>query len=59
MIVECKEMNVDLSKKVLDQVLRYNITLQVPYLVITNGSFCIAFKCVNNELKELTELPYF
>ncbi len=59
MIIECKEMNVDLSKKVLDQVLRYNITLQVPYLVITNGSFCIAFKCVNNELKELTELPTF
>ena len=57
MIIECKEMKVDLSKHVLDQVLRYNITMQVPYLVITNGSYCRAFKCVNNQLEELTELP--
>ena len=57
MIIECKEMNVDLSKQVLDQVLRYNITMQVPYLVITNGSYCMAFKCVNNQLKEINELP--
>jgi len=57
MIVECKEMNVELNKQVLDQVLRYNITMQVPYLVITNGSYCMAFQCVNNDLKVLTELP--
>jgi hypothetical protein len=57
MIIECKEMNVDLSKNVLDQVLRYNITMQVPYLVITNGSYCMAFQCINNNLKELGEMP--
>jgi hypothetical protein len=57
MIIECKEMNVGLNKQVLDQVLRYNITLKVPYVVITNGSHCIAFECVNNQLKEQSELP--
>jgi hypothetical protein len=57
MIIECKEMTVELDKKVLDQILRYNITLQVPYLVITNGSYCRAFKCSNNQLSELSELP--
>ncbi len=57
MIIECKEMNVDLSKQVLHQVLRYNITMQVPYLVITNGSYCMAFQCINNQLKDLVELP--
>ena len=57
MIIECKEMNVELNKQVLDQVLRYNITMQVPYLVITNGSYCMAFQCINNELLELTALP--
>jgi hypothetical protein len=57
MIIECKEMAVELDKKVLDQILRYNITLQVPYLIITNGSHCMAFECKNNQLKELTELP--
>ena len=57
MIIECKEMNVELSKQVLDQVLRYNIAMQVPYLVITNGSYCMAFQCINNKLKDLVELP--
>ncbi len=57
MIVECKEMNVELTKQVLDQVLRYNITMQVPYLVITNGSYCMAFQCINNDLSELSALP--
>ena len=57
MIIECKEMNVELSKQVLDQVLRYNIALQVPYLVITNGSYCMAFQCIDNKLIELNALP--
>ena len=57
MIIECKEMNVELSKQVLDQVLRYNIAMQVPYLVITNGSYCMAFQCSDNKLTELDELP--
>lgn len=57
MIVECKEMKVDLNQSVLNQVLRYNITLRVPFLVITNGSYCHAFTGVNNDIEELTILP--
>jgi hypothetical protein len=57
MIVECKEMNVELNSKVLDQALRYNSALQVPYLIITNGSYCRAFECVAGGLQELTAIP--
>lgn len=57
MIIECKEMNVALDKTVLDQVLRYNMVLQVPYLVITNGSHCYAFFNDKGQLVELNELP--
>ena len=57
MIIECKEMNVALDKKVLDQVIRYNMTLQVPYLVITNGSYCMAMTFKNDEMIEIDELP--
>ena len=57
MVIECKEMNVELNRLVLDQVLRYNITMQVPYLVITNGSYCMAFECAGKELKALVALP--
>ncbi|MBL0355858.1 MAG: type I restriction enzyme HsdR N-terminal domain-containing protein [Chitinophagaceae bacterium] len=59
MIVECKEMSVALDKKVLDQVLRYNISLQVPYLVITNGSYCYAFSALNGVMAALEVLPTF
>ncbi len=44
MMVECKAMNIDLKEEVLNQVLRYNITVPVQYLVITNGTYCMAFK---------------
>lgn len=57
MIIECKEMSGVLNKKVLEQVLRYNISLQVPYLVITNGSYCYAFAVANNKLEEIDDLP--
>lgn len=57
MIIECKEMGVPLDKKVLDQVLRYNITLNVPYLVITNGNFCMALAVTTGDFTEIDELP--
>lgn len=57
MIIECKEMNVVLDASVLNQVLRYNQVLKVPFLVITNGRNTVAYSTVNNELVELLELP--
>jgi len=57
MIVECKEMNVALNRQVLDQVLRYNISLQVPYLVLTNGTHCMAFHLKDGKVQELDALP--
>jgi hypothetical protein len=57
MIIECKEMNVKLDKAVLDQVLRYNITLHVPYLVVTNGSYCMALHVKDNAMTEIDSLP--
>ena len=59
MIVECKEMNVPLDKTVLDQVLRYNITLRVPYLVITNGNYCMAMLLKDNTMAAIDTLPDF
>ena len=57
MVIECKEMNAPLNKAVLDQSLRYNITLQVRYIVITNGTYCYVFENNNGQLVELTALP--
>ena len=57
MIIECKEMSVALNTKVLEQVLRYNVALQVPYLVITNGSYCYAFEIADGHMKAIDKLP--
>ena len=59
MIVECKEMQVALTGAVLNQALRYNITLKVPYIVITNGSFCYGFALNSGGLLELNDLPEY
>ena len=58
-LIECKEMNVVLDESVLNQVLRYNINLQVPYLVITNGSYCYAFTNMQQQLQKIDVLPDF
>jgi hypothetical protein len=37
MIIECKEMEVTLSEKTILQILNYNQSLDVAFLIITNG----------------------
>ena len=59
MIIECKEMNVILSEKALEQVLRYHITLGAKYLVITNGSYCFGFRKENEQFTEVNDFPQF
>lgn len=56
-IIECKEMNVQLTEPVLHQVLRYNTHIQAPYIVITNGSYCHAFEKVNDAFREIDKIP--
>ncbi len=57
MVIECKEMQVNLNEKVLDQILRYNMALNVPYLVITNGVYCFAFSRLDGSFRYLDKLP--
>ncbi|HSB91730.1 MAG TPA: type I restriction enzyme HsdR N-terminal domain-containing protein [Flavitalea sp.] len=59
MMVECKSMNVKLDSKVLEQVLRYNISIPVRFLVITNGHACYGFDRSAGRLEELEKLPVF
>jgi hypothetical protein len=57
MLVECKAPEVALNEHVLEQVLRYNISVPVEYIVITNGENTVAWKKDEGELKLLEELP--
>lgn len=57
MIVECKEMNVPLNDIVLRQALTYNISIPVPYLVITNGLTAYVYKRQHGALQPQTAVP--
>ena len=57
MIIECKEPNVPLSEKTLEQILRYHLAIPVPYLCLTNGNNVYLFEKINNNFKEIGEFP--
>ena len=59
MIIECKEMKVDLSEKTLKQILHYQSKLQSKYLIITNGSYCFGFKKTDSRFIEIDEFPAY
>jgi hypothetical protein len=59
MIIECKEMNVSLSQKTLEQILRYHISLSANYLIITNGIYCFGFVKKDNQFIETDVFPEY
>lgn len=57
MLVECKAPQVALSEDVLQQVLRYNVSVPVKYIVITNGEATVAWKKEAEKMDLLSSLP--
>jgi hypothetical protein len=57
LMVECKSKDVQLDKKVLSQVLHYNIAVPVQYLIITNGHYCYGYHRNGIDLPEMEVLP--
>ena len=58
-LIECKASDVPLSAAVFDQLMRYQLQVQVPYLIITNGGTTRGWFRVNNTLQELSDWPPF
>jgi hypothetical protein len=59
LIVECKSLDVQLSEEVLEQALRYNIAVPVPYIIITNGHYCAGFVKQDGKLQQMDTLPQY
>ena len=61
MLVECKAAEVEITQAVFDQAARYNITMRVPYLVVTNGVRLLAARInfKENKIEMLQSMPYF
>jgi hypothetical protein len=56
-LIECKSMNEPLNGAVLDQVLRYSVTVPAGYIAITNGIYCYVFMRGTTEWVTMHEFP--
>ncbi len=60
-LVECKSPEVEIDDTVFEQIARYNLTLQVPYLVVTNGitTYCCKMNLSEKSWIFLNDIPIF
>ncbi|MCB0480592.1 MAG: type I restriction enzyme HsdR N-terminal domain-containing protein [Flavobacteriales bacterium] len=56
LLVECKRPTVKITERVFEQIARYNMTLKVPFIAVTNGLTHIYCK-VNHKEKGYTFIP--
>ncbi len=58
-LIECKQPEVSITQKVMEQASLYNLVLKVPYLVLTNGSqhFVVQLQLETGEHQWLNDLP--
>lgn len=59
LIVECKELNTPINDAVTKQILTYNINLQVPYLIITNGNTTNGLLISNGQFATIDVIPAY
>src|SRR6056297_910650 len=61
LIVECKAISVKIDQKAFDQIARYNMKLQVEFLVVTNGleHYCCKIDLENQTYCFLKDFPEF
>lgn len=57
LLIECKAPKIKMSQATFDQIAQYNMTLKVPYLLITNGIY--TYSCaIDFEAKDYTFLSH-
>ena len=58
-VVECKRPEVELNAEVLDQVVRYNMVLNVRYIIITNGNMTFIAKKAGEHFEFMKSVPTY
>lgn len=59
MVVECKAPEIKLNELTVNQALRYNLELQVPYVFLSNGLQHIFIDLTDTEPKILKSIPKY
>jgi hypothetical protein len=57
MMIECKAKGISLRDSVLQQLLRYNISVPVSFLIITNGHYTYGWEKTGVDLKLIEQMP--
>lgn len=57
MMIECKAPAINLNDVVLQQVLRYNVSVPVPFLIITNGHYTFGWERSGLQLNLIEQMP--
>ena len=61
MIIEYKRPNVPIGQKVFNQISRYNLVMQVDYLIVSNGMkhYCCKMDYANQTYQFLQDIPQY
>lgn len=61
LLVECKAPQVQITQSVFRQIATYNLPLQVPYLLVSNGpvSYCCEMNYERSDFTFLKDIPDF
>jgi hypothetical protein len=59
LMVECKAPQVALSEDVLQQVLRYNMSIPVEYIIITNGENTMGWRRQHDTMELVEAVPFW
>lgn len=58
-VVECKRPGVDIDKNVAGQAMRYNMVLNVHWIILTNGERTLVFKREGTQFKACGTIPVY
>ena len=60
-LVEYKSPDVKITQDTFNQIVRYNMVMQVPYLIVSNGlnHYCCKMDYAQNKASYLREIPHY
>ena len=61
MLIEYKAPSVKITRKVFEQIVRYNLTFRAPYLTVSNGMnhYCCRVDCNTGAFEFLPDIPSY
>ncbi len=61
MVIECKASSVSISQTTFEQIARYNFSMKVDYLLVSNGlkHFCCRMNYSTNTFQVLNQIPFY